>query len=1243
MGIVYEAWDRVRGHRIACKTLKHLTPAALLRFKGEFRSLQGLTHPNLVSLGELFEADGQWFFTMELVPGVDFLEYTKLARLVRSTGDPHTAAMSLSPGIAPTALPLGAPGFELAATEVSDVPFDRAGEDRLRGCLAQLARGLLALHRAGKVHRDVKPSNIRVTPEGRVVVLDFGLVTDVDRLEGTPYTVAGTIEYMAPEQASGATVGPAADWYSVGVILYEALTGNLPFVGDASDILRMKQSGNPTAPQKIPGGVAPDLEAICLALLRSDPAVRPDGLEVLERVGRRERGERSGAGAKPKSRTAPGGLYPPSRESTTLFLGRTNELATLGDAMAAASTTSVTVLVLGESGVGKSALVREFLNRFGANALVLRGQCSPRETVPYQALDGALDAIAGHLESLSDAERLGLLPGGSEELARVFPAFEPFASSEPLGQAKSADVQTQRSALFSAVRDLLAALARRQPVILALDDLQWADGDSVALLTAVLREPGVRGLLTVAPVRVGEAGDPAMQAAPELPGLVRRIHLDRLPQPDAVRLASALLERAGSHDADAGALAERAGGHPLLLAESVRRAVADGGAGDGEGAGLDEALRERIDRLDDRLRLILELVSIATAPVDRRTIAVASAEDDDTCAQAIAELRLGHLLKSSIYAPGDAVEPFHDRVREVLQRALGDTAKIRHRAMAEALEAVAPGGQGQGQGNDAVEARAIHWFAAGEPAKALPSAIKAAERAEQALAFGHAARLWQRCVDGASNRDERRRLAVRLAEALASAGRGEQSARAYLLAAEGLTEASAAELHRCAAEELIHHGLVEEGGALLEKVHSSVGISMPKTQKGAVLALGRKATLLRRSAFKARASSRVDEGLLKQLHVCESSTGLEYIDYARGVYLRFLQLELALRTGQRNRVARAFASVAPPYAAMGVRGEDQARLLLARAYAIGREDSDPIVLGMVASAAGFGLGVQRGRWTIARKFCEEAERIFREQCPRERWKLMTVQVWLMRSYAYLGELELLAEFVPLRLRDALARGDRFSASYLCTGECNLVWLIRDDAAGAREAVREALSGWPSHTFYTQHCFGLLAEGRTDLYVGGGAAGLARVDGAWPKLERSSFLHNQLVRIFMTHLRGACALAAAIATGDKGLLRRVQQAARALRREPVPWAHAFAMLLDAGVAEASHDPRATTLYAEAEFAFEAVDMAFHAACARYRRAALAAVDTAASAAAAGKWFSDRGCVCPERLVRAIAPSPRSSEL
>jgi serine/threonine protein kinase len=152
MGLVYEAYDRERDLVVALKTLRAVEPNALYRLKTEFRARADLDHRNLVRLGELHHARGHWFFTMELVDGVSFLDHVR----------------------DPLAVSLG-----VAAEPGAEPPLPGTFHDeRLRDGLRQLALGLEALHRAGKVHRDLKPSNVLVTRKGRVVVLDFGLMRD---------------------------------------------------------------------------------------------------------------------------------------------------------------------------------------------------------------------------------------------------------------------------------------------------------------------------------------------------------------------------------------------------------------------------------------------------------------------------------------------------------------------------------------------------------------------------------------------------------------------------------------------------------------------------------------------------------------------------------------------------------------------------------------------------------------------------------------------------------------------------------------------------------------------------------------------------------------------------------------------------------------------------------------------------------------------------------------------------------
>lgn len=268
MGVVYRAIDREKAEPVAIKTLRHLDGDGLLRFKNEFRAIQSLQHANVISLGELVEARGRWFFTMELIEGTDFYSWVRPRRPRATADQPPSSDDSFA--VAPTARTMPAWMNEQGTAPAFD-------EDRLRLALRQLVQGVAALHHTGLVHRDIKPSNVLVSRDGRVVLLDFGFVVAAE--ERSSDRIVGTVAYMSPEQAASLAPSPASDWYSVGVMIYEALTGRPPIDGTPIEILMGKQHLQPVPPSQVVTGVPIDLEELCLALLRVRPDERPGEAE----------------------------------------------------------------------------------------------------------------------------------------------------------------------------------------------------------------------------------------------------------------------------------------------------------------------------------------------------------------------------------------------------------------------------------------------------------------------------------------------------------------------------------------------------------------------------------------------------------------------------------------------------------------------------------------------------------------------------------------------------------------------------------------------------------------------------------------------------------------------------------------------------------------------------------------------------------------------------------------------------
>jgi tetratricopeptide (TPR) repeat protein len=800
MGVVYEVYDHERGMRVALKTVHKLEPEDIMRCKREFRALSRFSHPNVIHLYELVADGDELCFTMEVVDGQHILSYVcrgaapRLAAVTRRPGSnweplaadamPDDVSDFLAEDFPIQTLGIGATlpsiptGLTLPAEDAQEagaaprepepppdpserVPLaERVDLERMGGTLGQLADALRALHAAGLVHCDLTPSNVMVTLEGRVVVMDFGVVAALRRSAdlGALPAPGGTPSFIAPEQLRGAPPTAATDWYSFGVVLYVLLAGQMPFEGPDFEVLRAQQHEDPPPPGAFTTDIPARLEALCMRLLARDPAQRPTGDEVRAALAHSlptptRPGAAGTAGTAGTER--PGG----APDLPDVFVGRKDEIALLHECLARVPAHGLQcVLIAAPSGMGKSTLAARFADELGQAErspsapapLVLFARCHDRESMAYKALDSIIDGLYVYLDEVSVAERPALAPRHVGLLARLFPVLARLPEHEHEEQPELAASVELRTQAVGALRELLGAVARRRPLVLLIEDLQWADGDSFDLLAGLLRPPAVAGLLLILTVRA----DALAGAAPALARFLdllsehpelRRVTLGPLNPGEQEELAHRLGTGQGGRLRVDDTLWQASAGHPLLLAELVR--YARSAPADGLAVGvppLEELLWRRATSLDEGGRALLETVAVMGEPAPVPVLARAAALPPADRERALVAVTAAQLARVARTDRDAWLDVYHDKVREaVLARLAPERLRRIHGLVAEAME---------GWAEAPPAALAHHWMAAGARDKAIDYLMKTARSSESKLAFERAGNLYREVatlLDGA--------------------------------------------------------------------------------------------------------------------------------------------------------------------------------------------------------------------------------------------------------------------------------------------------------------------------------------------------------------------------------------------------------------------------------------------------------------------------------------------------------------
>jgi hypothetical protein len=1222
MGVVYEAIDTRRGARVALKTLPRADPDAIYQLKQEFRSIAGIAHANLVTLHELHAAGDTWFITMDLVPGRNLREH--LTGRAASGPEAPTETQTTEAPTAPVADEAvnARAGMTRLARPASDIA-------RVRRVFAQLASGVAAIHVAGKLHRDLKPSNVLVTSSDDAIILDFGIAADLPgrgpALDLTE-VYAGTPHYMAPEQFAAERLTEAADWYAVGVMLFEALTGRLPFGGRTiAALAHEKLTTDPDRPSVWCDGVPPDLDELCVRLLRRDPAGRPAGADVLRAL-RDVSAEAPGAGA-PAGRIAP---------DAGVMVGREDVIAALQTSLDATADSPMAVFLFGRSGMGKSTVLRAFLDGAARDprAIVLSGRCYEAESVPFKALDALMDSLARHLRRMPPAEVAAVLPRRADVLARMFPTLARVAAfaDAPRGRPGK-DAVEERLVAGAALRELLARLTDRARVVMAIDDVQWGDLDSAALLLELLAPPDAPPLFLCLAAR-SEQREAVASLAHLRQGIARQgvatrdLELTPLDADDVGRLHGALRpgERALAPER-AARIAADAGGNPFLIREVLEAGATVEAGHEAVGA----IVRDKVGALDAESRQLLEIVALSAKPlsIDQAARAAGLSRNGQLL---VTDLRSARLLRSAGADDRDLVETYHDRIRETVAAQIGeDRLPACHAQIADVLrDAERPD----------PEHLAFHLEGARRAAEASALYVQAAAQASAALAFDHAVSLYERAFRLLPGEPEAA-LSARLAEALAEAGRSRDAADRFAEAAKRSNPATRRELTRRAAYYYCISGRIDEGKAALGEVLGQFGIGLPRSTGAAILAviLARARLKLRGWRFIERPADVLTSQERERLDsLWAAAIGLGNTEVISGIGFSARGLIQALDAGDPSRIVRAMCWEASLRAVDDVK---TSAALIAEAERIATSCEMPYLRGMLLLARAI-LTINHNRWRDSIALFDEAEALWLEHCHGVDWELNTARHFCSWSLLYAGEFAECRRRLARYRREAFERGNLYVTVSMGAFAEPLAMMAGGDPAGARARRDEVMAQWTEQHFGVQHILAMLSVIQGHLYEGDGrqAFDAARLEHA--AARKHGFDRLAVGRITTDYLTLNSVFMIAEHEGPQPeLLKAAARALRRLEKETQPWGAASAHGGRAGLAllDGNSDEAARRLE-QADAAFTALGMEAFAMAARRNRGAVIGGDRGRELVRdADTWLRDHGAADPEAYAHVLMYVPR----
>ena len=714
MGVIYRAHDTLLDRQVAIKVMSDsgLSQDGRTRLLHEARAAAGLSHANIVTVFDVVEDDDSLYIVMELVPG-------------KSLKEQHIEEL-----------------------------------DSILDISQQLCSALDHAHQNGIIHRDLKPENVLIV-DRKVMLMDFGLARSMSSRLSIEGDLVGTAYYLAPEQALGLEVDARTDLYSLGVMMYELVTGRLPFTAqDTLAVISQHLHAPIVPPRTYNENIDRNLNELILRLMAKTPEERPETanevLMVIKQIRSADQPAETGEEIDLLQQIVQGRL-----------VGRQTELEVLRRHwLEAQQGHAQMVLLSGEPGVGKTRLASE-LTAYARlhGAAVFQGGCYEYEAkVPYLPFVEALRDWVHDQSTEGLQEQLG---DSATELAKLAPEID--TRLGPLAPNPSLDPDQERLRMYDHFARFLQNLSTAKGLLFFIDDLHWADQGTLSLVHYLLRRLRNERVLILGGYREVELDRTHPLAASLVEWnrerLTTRIQLGRLTKEDCGELLAAMFEQDEITDEFNEAIYRETEGNPFFIEEVVKALVDQGQIyrenlewqrGDIDDLAIPQSIKEaigrRLDRLNPQSIEALQYAAILGKTFEFNELLTiysngdqSNREQEDLLLDALDEALNAQLLRA---LEGETFGFTHDKIRETLYEELNAIRRRRlHLKSAQGLENL----HGETSQQLKYPELAYHYLQGGDLQKGMEYAIMAGEQARGVYAYNEALQYYLEAAEGAES------------------------------------------------------------------------------------------------------------------------------------------------------------------------------------------------------------------------------------------------------------------------------------------------------------------------------------------------------------------------------------------------------------------------------------------------------------------------------------------------------------